>query len=274
MATRKSTTTRRKPGVAAKRRRSPAAGKKGPSRVANILVPLVFMAGITFCLGYLLIRGYQSVAASSFFDVKTIDIRGVHRASKDEIENIVSRQTSQTGVWNANLAEIKSDIEKLTYVKDVSVSRVLPDGLRVIVAERQPLALVSLAAGDFWVDDAAVLLSKADQTEERPPFVLKGWDETKSLQALEQNKERVKIYRQMLEEWQDFELAKRVAEVDLKDLDEVRAIVRDSGETVTINLGKDNFGKSLREALKKIANKGKEIKSFDVMNSVAAPRDS
>jgi hypothetical protein len=129
-----------------------------------------------------------------------------------------------------------------------------------------------LETGEFWVDDEGVLLGKVENTDERPPFALKGWDETKSLKAIEENKERVKIYRKMLQEWQDFELAKRVSEVNLKNLQETQAFVRDSGETVRITLGNENFGKRLREALKAIANKGKEIKSFDVQSSVAQPR--
>lgn len=240
----------------------------------SFMVPLVFIVGITFCLGFLLFMGYRTATASAFFDVKNVEIRGLSRASKTEIENIVSRQAAKTGVWNADLAEIKSDVEKLPFVKTAAVSRILPDGVRVNLVEREPRAVVSLSSGEFWVDDDAVLLGKAGKDENRPPFVLKGWDESKSLQAIDENKQRVRIYSEMLKEWQDFELAKRVIEVDLKDLQETQAIVQDSGEPVKVILGKDNFGKRLRDALKAIANKGKEIKSFDVQNSVAQPRDS
>lgn len=258
----------------AKRRRTASNRKKGPNKVANFLVPLVFIIGLTFCLGYLLFMGYRSVTASSFFDVKTVEVRGVKNASREEIENIVRRAASASGAWNADLAGIKSDVEKLNFVKTASVSRILPDGIRVIVSEREKRAVISLETGNFWVDDEGFLLSRVEKDEERPPFVLKGWDEAKTLEAFEENKARVRIYRQMLEEWEDFGLLKRVTEVNLRDLNEIRAVVEDSGEEVTINLGKDNYGKSLREALKKIANKGKEIKSFDVLNSVALPRDS
>lgn len=240
----------------------------------GFLVPLVFIVGITFCLGFLLFMGYRTATASAFFDVKNVEIRGLSRASKTEIENIVSRQAAPTGVWNADLAVIKSEVEKLTFVKTVAVSRVLPDSVRINIVERSPSAIVSLESGEFWVDEEAVLLGKVGEKDERPPFVLKGWDESKSLKAIDENKERVKIYLKMIQEWQDFELAKRVTEVDLKDLQETQAVVQDSGEKVRILLGNENFGKRLRDALKAIANKGKEIKSFDVQSSVAQPRES
>ncbi len=68
----------------------------------------------------------------------------------------------------------------------------------------------------------------------------------------------------MLDEWKNFELAKRVESADLTDLQEPRANVQDSGETVTIILSKENFGKRLQTGLEKIAGKGKEVKSLDL----------
>jgi len=274
MAIRKTKTTKRKTTPTARSRRTLANKNQNTGKFLGLLVPLVFIIGITFCLGFLLFMGYRTATASAFFDVKNVQVRGLNRASRAEIENIVSRQAAKTGVWNADLAEIKRDVEKLNFVKNAAVSRVLPDGVRVNLTEREPRAVVGLDSGEFWVDDEGVLLAKVDEKEIRPPFVLKGWDESKTLKAIDDNKERVKIYRQMLEDWQDFELAKRVSEVNLKDLQETQAFVQDSGEKVKITLGNNDFGKRLRDGLKAIANKGKEIKSFDVQNSVAQPRGS
>ncbi len=208
--------------------------------------------------------GYRTVTASAFFDVKTVDIRGVSRASKDDIEKLVSRQTDKSGVWNADLNEIKSDVEKLTFVKSAVVSRVLPDGLRVSVKERIPRVVVRLSAGVFWTDEESIILAAVNKNEARPPFVLHGWDESKADKSAKENQERVKIYLKMLNEWQDYELASRVGVVNLANLRELQAIVQDSGESVTIILGTDNFGSRLKSGLEKIAGRGKEIKSIDV----------
>jgi len=210
--------------------------------------------------------GYRTVTASAFFDVKTVDIRGIGRASKSDIEKIVSRQAEKSGVWNADLTEIKSDVEKLPFVKSAVVSRVLPDGLRVSVKERTPRVVARLSGGDFWADEEAVLLDAAGKNETRPPFILQGWDESKADKAVKENQERVKIYLKMLDEWQDYELAKRVSAVNLASLREPQAIVQDSGETVTIILGNNNYGSRLKSGLEKIAGRGKEIKSIDVSN--------
>ncbi len=263
MGTRKRTTGR-KAGIAAKGRRNMASRRRLSGAVTNFIFPLVFIAGILFCLGFLLFMGYQTVMASAFFDIKIIDIRGTNRVSKDEIEKIVARQTEKSGVWKADLTQIRSDVEKLTAVKSAVVSRILPDGLRVNVNERVPRAVVKIGGGDFWADDEAIVLGAVEKNESRPPFVLLGWDESRTEKAVKDNRERVKNYLKMLDDWQDFELGKRVSAVNLKDLYTPQAIVQDSGETVTIFLPKENSGKRLQKGLEIIAGRGKEIESVNL----------
>ncbi len=214
--------------------------------------------------------GYRTVTASAFFDVKTVDVRGAARIQKDDIVKIVSRATEKSGVWNADLAQIKSEVEKLTLVKSAVVSRVLPDGLRVSLNERPARAVVHLNGGDFWADDEAVIIGAVKKDETRPPFNLTGWDESKNEKATKDNQERVKVYLKMLDDWQSFDLAKRVVTVDLKDLQEPQAIVQDSGEQVAIILPRENYGKRLQSGIERIAGKGKEVKSIDVSGTQPA----
>ncbi|MEO8073159.1 MAG: FtsQ-type POTRA domain-containing protein [Acidobacteriota bacterium] len=264
MATRKRTTRRKTGTTATRRKRTVSSRGQNSGAAAKFIVPFVFTVGILFCLGFLLFMGYRTVTASSFFDVKKIDVRGINRVSENDIEKIVSRQTEKSGVWNADLATIKEDIEKITQVKSAIVSRILPDGLRVNLIERQPRAVVRLDRGDLWADDDAVLFDLVEKNETRPPFVLKGWDESRTDKAAKNNQERVKIYLKMLDEWQEFELAKRVSAVNLSDLQAPQVTVQDSGETVTLELSKDNFAKRLQKSLEIIAGRGKEIESVSL----------
>lgn len=256
--------TARKTSTAKRPRRTTSNRKKSPGAMTNFFVPLFFIVGILFCLGFLSFMGYRTATASAFFDVRTIDVRGVSRASKDDIERIARSYSERAGVWNADLKSIKADVEKITLVKAAVVSRVLPDGLRINVTERTPKAIVRLGGGDFWADDEAVLFGEVGKDETRLPFVLRGWDESKTEKAAKDNRERVKIYLKMMIEWQDYELAKRVSAVDLADLREPQAIVQDSGETVTIILANENYKNRLKSGLEKIAGRGREVKSIDV----------
>lgn len=243
------------------RKRSAVKRSQNNERFANFFVPMFFIAGILICLGFLSLMGYRTATASSFFDVKTIDVRGVTRASKDDIERIVRLQTQKSGVWNADLADIKIDVEKLMFVKSAVVSRVLPDGLRVSVAERIPRVAVRMKTGDVWMDEDSTMLGSVAENEPHPPFVLRGWDESRSDKSAKDNQDRVKIYLKMLNEWQDYDLAKRVSEVNLTNLQDPQIIVPDSGTQMTISLGRESFGKRLRGALESLTGKGNTVEA-------------
>ncbi len=68
----------------------------------------------------------------------------------------------------------------------------------------------------------------------------------------------------MLDEWQDFQLAKRVNVVNLADLRTPQVSVQDSGGTKTVILSKDNFAKKLQLGLENLANRGTEVTGINV----------
>jgi len=252
----------------AKKRKKPVAVPRGTKRTSgrfrNYFLPTVLCLLILACIGFLGVRGYQTVAASEFFDVRQIDVRGVNRASKEDIEKIVASQTQHAGVWNADLIDIKARGEKLTFVKTAAVSRILPNGIRVGIVERQPQAIVSLSTGDYLIDENGDIITAARKGEDQAPLVIRGWDEAKTEKALKDNQQRMKVYQKMMADWNDFQLVRRVKEVNLSDLQEPRAVIEDSGSPITVALAKDNFGKSLRAAIEAVAGKGQKIRSVDV----------
>jgi len=112
----------------------------GGRLIGQFALPLVICICLAVCLAALGFLGYQRVAASDFFEVKKVAVVGSERSSRQSIEAIVRTETERSGVWRADLQELKAKIEKLPFVKTVSVTRVLPGGLRVQVVERQPQA--------------------------------------------------------------------------------------------------------------------------------------
>jgi cell division septal protein FtsQ len=257
---------RRKPQPSAKkhvkkkvpRRKS----QKDGSSFGRYILPVALSACIIGCIGFLVVMGYRTVTASNFFDVKTVDVRGVSRSSSSDIQKIVSGQAEKSGVWNADLPDIKMRIEKLPFIKTAAVSRVLPDGIRVNVVERIPVAVVRLQGGDFLIDADGEVLAPA-KNEQDFPMVVRGWDEAKSEKATKDNLQRIKLFQKMSAEWSQFDLGSRIKEVDLSSLSEPKVTVEDSGSQIPIALQKENFGKILKTALEAIAGKGDKIKSVN-----------
>jgi cell division septal protein FtsQ len=251
--------------VPKKRKRRPTASgraSKNSGQLRNIVLPVILSLFILACLGFLGIMGYQTVTASEFFDVKRVDVRGVSRSSREDIEKIVTSQTQHSGVWNADLIDIKAKIEKLTFVRSAAVSRVLPNGIRVGVVERQPQGIARLSAGDFLIDENGEIITAANK-EDQMAVIIRGWDEAKTEKAAKDNQQRMKLYLKMMTDWNDFQLVKRVREVNLANLQDPQAVIEDSGANITVALAKDNFGKSLKAAIEAVAGKGQKIRSVD-----------
>jgi cell division protein FtsQ len=237
-------------------------------------VPAVLLVSILTCIAAITFLGYRSVTASDFFDVKGIDVRGAVRTSREDLERLAATGTELTGTWRADLAEIKARIERLPFVKNAAVSRVLPDRILVTIEERVPAAIVRLKGGDMLIDAEGRLLAPASGSDTNLPFALLGWDEAKSERADKENAERLKMYVRMLSDWRQFDLASRVKEVDLADLREPRAITEDSGNRVSIALGRDNFTEHLKNGINAIAGKGDIFRGVDLMgqNMILQPR--
>ena len=256
-ATRKRTATTRSRSV--RRIRSNAAAQ----RLGRVLVPLFISLCLLGGIGFIAAMGYRTATASDFFGVRTVDIRGTDRSPVEDIRRIVTTNTEKSGVWNADLPAIREKIEKLPFVKAAAVSMALPAGIRVNVVERIPQAIVRLNGGDFLVDGEGVILAPASKPEPAIPFVIRGWDESKSEKAMPENLARLKLYRKMLDEWNGVGIADRVKEVNLADLNDPTAIIVDSGRQIPVAVAKNNLGKSLKSAIEAVAGKGEKVKAVN-----------
>lgn len=233
-------------------RRDRESGLTISARVRNLLgyVPIALKVSLVIVIAILGFLGYRAAAAASFFQVRTVETRGVSRASNDTIRETVRRDVAQTGVWRADLEAISTHLEALPWVRSAIVTRVLPDGIRVRITERQPLAVVRTSAGRLvWVDEDAVVLNEMQTTDEMPAFFLRGWNEEATAAARTENKERVKTFLELQSEWSARSLSERVSEVNLIDTRDVRAQLAGDDSQIEIRLGSKDFGNRLQRAL-------------------------
>jgi len=240
----------------------PRVRQSGQSRFSQYFLPGLISLVMLVCLVGLIVLGYRTVTASDFFEVKRVDVTGVSRASSDDIRRIVSGQAERTGVWNTDIADLRQKIEKLPFVKFAAVSRVLPNGVKVVVTERVPIGVVKISSGNFLIDADGELLAPP-ATEDADLMTIRGWDETKTERATRDNAARIKLFQKMIAEWGEFALAKRVKEVNLADLQEPQATIEDSGSRISITLARDDLSKSLKSAVEAVAGKGDRVKSVN-----------
>ena len=222
------------------------------ARLRSLLtyVPLALRIGVIAIIALIAFVGYRAAASASFFQVKTIETRGASRASVDDIKNLVRRDVSETGVWQANLQELSNHVERLPWVRTAVVTRVLPDGIRVRITEREPKAVVRTAAGRFiWVDDDAVYLGEMSPTDQMPAFFLRGWNEDNSNTASSENRDRVRKFLELQRDWSGQGISERVSEVNLLDLRDVRVQLAGDDSQIEVRLGSQEQSARLSKAL-------------------------
>ena len=220
------------------------------ARLRSLLgyVPTALRIGVIAIVCLLVVVVYRAAASASFFQIKTVETKGAARASVADIQEAVRREVGPIGVWRADLQELSKHLEQLPWVRTAIVTRVLPDGIRVRITERQPRAVVRTTSGKFmWVDDDAVYLSEMGPTDQMPPFFLHGWNEDASAQA--ENKQRVAKFLELQTEWDAQGLSDRVSEVNLMDLRDVRVQLAGDDARIEVRLGSQEQHARLKKAL-------------------------
>ena len=230
----------------AKRAPAESIGARLRSLLGYVPTALRIAAIAIVCL--LVVVVYRAAASASFFQIKKVETKGASRASVQDIQAAVRRDVSETGVWRADLQAISAHLESLPWVRKAIVTRVLPDGIRVRITERQPRAVVRTSSGRFmWVDDDAVYLGEMEPTDQMPSFFLRGWSEEQNGQA--QNRARVAKFLELQKEWEAQGVSERVSEVNVMDLHDVRVQLAGDDSQIEVRLGSQEQGTRLQKAL-------------------------
>jgi cell division septal protein FtsQ len=228
-----------------------AKSKRGSWRALLAWAPLAAKMLIAVCAGLVLFKGYRAAEASSFFDVRAVDVSGVSQASEEQIRQIVRHAATPTGVWKADLSSISAEIERQPWVRSAVVTRVLPSGLRVRITERVPRVVVRTNSGRFvWVDDDAVAVGNLTPAQTQPAFFMRGFDEAPTDAARLENRERVKTFMMLTHEWESAGLAPRVSEMNLDDLHDVRAQLAGDDSQIEVRLGAADWTTRMKDALR------------------------
>lgn len=226
-------------------------------------VPLLISGILIACIAVFGTAFYRNVTGSDFFDVRAIYIRGNDHTSEEDIRRVAAAGVAKSGVWNADLGELRAKIEKFPFVKAAAVSRALPVGLRIDVTERVPAGIVRFSSGNYLVDVEGTVLASANVADKNFPFVMQGWDESKTEKAGTDNLARLKVYKKMLDEWKQFQLAARVKDVNLANPRDPIATIEDSGRLISVTLARDNLGVSLKTAIEAVSGKGAKVRSVN-----------
>jgi cell division protein FtsQ len=122
----------------------------GLGQLLRRVVPYAFLAVVAFGLPYLILQAYAHTLTSTYFAVASIEAEGfvhVHADRALEEAGLVYGKN----VFTVDLRQAEAQLEALAFVRSARVERRLPDRLRVLVEEYQPVAVI--IDEWFWLVD-------------------------------------------------------------------------------------------------------------------------
>lgn len=128
--------------------------------LAGALVILAIAAANWFGLTTDAYQQYARLAARAGFEVKRVEIEGMERVDQLKVYDIVLAEKDRA-MPLVDVDQIRADLVKYGWIKDVRVSRRLPDTLIVQITERKPTALWEHGGKYSLIDAEGIVLEKS-----------------------------------------------------------------------------------------------------------------
>lgn len=100
---------------------------------------------------------YAQLSAKAGFEVKRVEITGMERVDQLKVYDIVLAQKDRA-MPLVDVDDIRADLVKYGWIRDVRVSRRLPDTLVVAITERKPSALWQHDGKYSLIDEQGIVL--------------------------------------------------------------------------------------------------------------------
>ena len=113
--------------------------------IGSIIVMILVGLSITLLVGYLV------ALSTPFFRLEDVNFQGNKQVSQVELLQKGGLE-DKLNILSLNLSDVKKKMEAIPWVKSVQLRRELPNKLLVSVQERQPLSLVLVNGGLYFLD--------------------------------------------------------------------------------------------------------------------------
>lgn len=124
------------------------------SRGTRLIVKLMFYGLLLCVFGWAGVVGYREAAptVARLFELQEITVSGINQVTRQEVLGQAGVQPGQSLLW-LDMRQIADRLRSHPWIKQVTVSRVLPHTLKIDVVERRPAAILRLAAGVLLLDE-------------------------------------------------------------------------------------------------------------------------
>jgi cell division protein FtsQ len=221
----------------------------------------------------LVLAAFVYAYRSGKFDLSDIKFHGCKELDSNHLEAII-RGDFPANILLMDLPQMKSRLEKETWVKQVEIRRVLPSKLIIYIRERTPSLILEIQNDLMVADqDGTILGHYAPKFGKLDVPVLRGvlGEDAESYRLhQEENSARIQQAVLMLSELESgsSDYTKIISEVDISDPKNLKIMLVD--DTAEVYLGGENYLERLttfmrnREEYEKLKNQYEEFASIDL----------
>jgi cell division protein FtsQ len=190
----------------------------------RVILALQLGAGLLVALTAIW-AGYSKVMASERLRVGKVEVRGGHFLSEGEVRELLGPAVGEN-ILNLDIDALKSRLRASPWVADATVSRTLPDTVRVEIRERVPLALAEMDRLYLMDGDGALIDIYGPRTAGFDLPIVRG------LARLDADARGDRAARAgaLLQDLGD--LAGEISEVEVEPSGDLRVVLRGPGEVV------------------------------------------
>ena len=214
-----------------------------PRKAANRLKLALIVLLVGGIAGWILISLYGYGAHSWRFRIESsdqIEIAGIQHVTRAQVMDVMGGDIGRN-LFFVPLAERKKQLEEIPWVESASVMRLLPNGMRIEIRERKPVAFVQMGSKIALIDGLGVVMDLPAGGARKysfPVIVGIGINEPLSTRSA-----RMAIYARVLHDLDagGAHYARDLSEVDLGDPEDVKVTVADPNGEVLIHLGSSDY---------------------------------
>ncbi len=151
--------------------RKPIDLKKYLRPVAKITVGLF---GIIL-LGFISFGVYRAIGSVTFFSLENIEVSSAKRLTRDEILGLTGI-TPGKDLLRMNLKRMGEQLLQNPWVETVRINRYLPNGISIVITEREPLAIVNMGF-IYYLDNKGTIFKALNQGDKLDYPVITGFSE-------------------------------------------------------------------------------------------------
>lgn len=163
------------------------------------------------------------LSKSETFAICDIEITGNSQVSSEIILNL-SQINLEDNIFWANTIKAKNKISQNSYVKDVTIKRILPDKLKIEVTEKQKAYLLELDGQVAYIDKAGCVLEISDKKLEGLITLQNYITPQKEIEAgkflNEEDLERLEDIQLILKSGEKAEINTKITSINIKDKNE------------------------------------------------------